>query len=135
MVELNYSFVNRSIEQCDILETARKNNIDILAFGVLSHGILSYVSAGTIASGKLGLHSELKRELLAGICENAWEKNTTVEKLAQAYVYAKNPDMSILIGTTRKVHLQDSIDTLVVDLSGRISSASRLYFQLKSCGV
>ncbi|MBQ7434050.1 MAG: hypothetical protein IJV50_11435 [Lachnospiraceae bacterium] len=32
-------------------------------------------------------------------------------------VYAKNPDMSILIGTTRKEHLQDSIDALTVELS------------------
>ena len=60
---------------------------------------------------------EVKEAILSGIREIAGEKNTSVENLLQAYVYAKNPDMSILIGTTRKEHLQDSIDALSVELS------------------
>lgn len=60
---------------------------------------------------------EVKEAILSGIREIAGEKHTTVENLLQAYVYAKNPDMSILIGTTRKEHLQDSIDALLVELS------------------
>ena len=121
-VELDYSLANRSIEQNGILNTARKNNIDVLVFGVLSHGLLSDEKeatspAGNAAPRRPGLPPELKEELLSGIRRIAQEKNTTVENLAQAYVYAKNPDMSILIGTTRKEHLQDSIDALSVDLS------------------
>lgn len=116
-VELDYSLANRSIEQNGILETARKHNIDILAFGVLSHGLLSDRPAGNAASGRPGLSPEAKEELIAGIREIAKEKGTTVENLAQAYVYAKHPDMSILIGTTRKEHLQDSVDALSVELS------------------
>ena len=54
---------------------------------------------------------------MSGIRKVAQSKNTTVENLAQAYVYAKNSDMNVLIGTTRKEHLQDSIDALSVDLS------------------
>ena len=120
MVELDYSLANRSIEQNGILKTARENNIDVLAFGVLSHGLLSEASSspiGNSAGRRPGLPAEVKEELLCGIREIAKENNTTVENLAQAYVYAKNPDMSILIGTTRKEHLQDSIDALSVDLS------------------
>ena len=115
--ELYYSLANREIEQSGILDTARKNNIDILAFGVLSHGLLSDTHSSTEASGRQGIPQELKDELLSGLREIAAEKNTTVENLAQAYVYEKNPDMSILIGTTRKEHLQDSIDALSVELS------------------
>ena len=99
MVELDYSLANRSIEHNGILETARRNGIDVLAFGVLSHGILSDTPVGNAASGR------------------PQEKHTTVENLAQAYVYAKNPDMSVLIGTTRKEHLEDSIHALSVELS------------------
>ena len=44
-------------------------------------------------------------------------KNTTLEKLAQAYVSAKHPEMSVLIGTTSKEHLQDSIDVLSLELT------------------
>lgn len=121
-VELDYSLANRSIEQIGILDTARNNNIDILAFGVLSHGLLSDATdsahpAGNPSARRPGMPFEFKEELLSGIRKIAQEKNTTVENLAHAYVYAKNPDMSILIGTTRKEHLQDSIDALSVDLS------------------
>lgn len=105
-VELAYSLVNRDIEQNGVLETAKNNGIGVLAFGVLAHGRLSD-GAVTESGGKR----------FPGIEEIASEKHTTVEKLAQAYVYAKNPEMSVLIGTTRREHLQDSIDALSVDLS------------------
>lgn len=117
MVELDYSLANRSIEENGVLETARKNDIDLLVFGVLCHGLLSDAPAGGVAARRPGLPAEQKDELLAGIREIAKGKGTTVENLAQAYVYAKNPDMSVLIGTTRKEHLQDSIDALSVELS------------------
>ena len=116
-VELDYSLANRSIEENGVLDTARKHNIDVLAFGVLSHGILSDAPAGNVASTRPGLPQEAKETLIAGIREIAKGKSTTVENLAQAYVYAKNLDMSILIGTTRKEHLQDSIDALSVELT------------------
>ena len=121
-VELDYSLANRRIEQNGILDTARKNNIDVLVFGVLSHGLLSDAADRTHPAGdpsprRPGLPPAFKEELLSGIRGIAQEMNTTVENLTQAYVYAKNRDMSILIGTTRKEHLQDSIDALSVDLS------------------
>ena len=122
MVEFDYSLANRSIEQNGIMSTAQKYGIDVLAFGVLSHGLLSDDSdsaspIGSNAVRRPGRNTEMKEELICGIREIAKEKNTTVENLAQAYVYAKHPDMSMLIGTTRKEHLQDSIDALSIDLS------------------
>ena len=121
MAELEYSLANRGIEQSGILDTARENGIDILAFGVLSHGLLSEAQGASPFGGAPrrgpGMPPEVKEQLLSGIREIAREKGTSVENLAQAYVYAKNPDMSILIGTTRKEHLQDSIDALSVELS------------------
>lgn len=111
MVEFNYSLLNRSIEENGILDFSRKENIDILAFGVLSHGLLSSSASFPI---------EGKERMLKGVDDLekiAREKNTSIEKLAQAYVYNKNPEMKMLIGTTRKEHLEESIDALSVDLS------------------
>ena len=116
-VELAYSLANRKIESNGLLETARKNNISVLAFAVLNHGLLADAPAGTVASGGSGLPQEMKDEILSDLSEIAEDKRTTVENLLQAYVWAKHPDMSILIGTTRKEHLQDSIDALSVSLS------------------
>jgi len=119
--ELAYSLANREIEQNGILDVARKNDIGILAFGVLSHGLLSdEVPSGSPAgsvAGRAGLPQDLKESVLAGIREIAREKRTTVEHLAQAYVYAKHPDMSILIGTTRREHLTDAVEALTLNLS------------------
>lgn len=111
MVEFNYSLLNRSIENNGILDFSRKEKIDVLAFGVLSHGLLSSSSSFPI---------EGKERMLKGVDELekiAREKDTSIEKLAQAYVCNKNPDMKMLIGTTRKEHLEESIDALSVFLS------------------
>ena len=116
MVELDYSLVNRAIEDNGVLQAAQDNGIDVLAFGVLSHGVLSDVPEG-VTPRTMGLPLEVRGALVSGLREIAREKQTTVENLAQAYVWAKHPDMSVLIGTTRKEHLQSSIDALSVELS------------------
>ena len=113
-VEMDYSLANRSIETNGILNTARENGIGILTFGALSHGLLSESAAPFRGRG---LPPERKEKLLSGLREIAGEKDTTVEKLCQAYIWNKHPDMSVLIGTTRKEHLQESIDALSIDLT------------------
>ena len=115
-VELEYSLAERRIETNGILDVAAKNNINVLAFGVLTHGLLSE-RALSGASGRPGLFGPDNLKLVAALKAVADEKNTTVEKLAQAYVYDKHPEMSVLIGTTSKEHLQDSIDALSLELT------------------
>lgn len=116
-VELAYSLANRSIERNGILDVARNNRMNILAFSVLQHGLLADTPSGSAASGRPGIPQDEKDGILSGLRKIATEKCTTVENLLQAYVYEKNPDMSVLIGTTRKEHLQDSIDALSMELS------------------
>ena len=99
-LEFAYSAANRAIEQNGVLDTARKLGIPVLAFGVLQHGMLSREN---------GAFTNLKKLAI--------EKGTTVEKLVQAYVTCKHPDMSVLIGTTSKEHLQDSIDALRIEFT------------------
>ncbi|MBD5471913.1 MAG: aldo/keto reductase [Lachnospiraceae bacterium] len=116
-VELAYSLANRSIEKNGILDVARSNRMNILAFSVLQHGVLADTPSGGAVSGRPGIPQEVKDSILSGLRKVASDKHTTVENLLQAYVYEKNPDMSVLIGTTRKEHLQDSIDALSVELT------------------
>ena len=116
-VELAYSLANRAIEKNGILDIARSNHMNILAFSVLQHGLLADTPAQGTAPGRPGLTQEAKDGILSGLREIAAGKHTTVGNLLQAYVYEKNPDMSILIGTTRKEHFQDSIDALSVELT------------------
>lgn len=114
MVEMDYSIADRAIETNGVLDTARKNHTEVVAFGVLCHGILS---ADSMFWQRSGFPPVLKEKMLGGLQKIADEKHTTTEKLVQAYVYAKNPDMKIIIGTTRKEHLQDAIDALSIELT------------------
>ena len=116
-VELEYSLAERRIETNGILDVAARNNINVLAFGVLTHGLLSERALGGASCGPGGRFGPENRKLVAALKAVAEEKNTTLEKLAQAYVYAKHPEMSVLIGTTSKAHLQDSIDVLSLELT------------------
>ena len=119
-VELAYSIANRKIEENGVLDVARENNMNILAFGVLQHGLLTDTTSEAVPSGRPGgpgLPTEVKSAILEGIKSIAADKETTVENLLQAYVYEKNLDMSVLIGTTRKEHLKESIDALSVSLT------------------
>ena len=113
-VELEYSLVDRRIETNGILDAAVRNDVNVLAFGVLTHGLLS--ECGSVFS-RPGMFGPDNRKLVSALKAVAGEKNTTIEKLAQAYVYAKHPEMSVLIGTTSKEHLQDSIDALSLELT------------------
>ena len=113
-VELEYSLVDRRIETNGILDAAARNDVNVLAFGVLTHGLLSKRGS---AFGRPGMFEPDNCKLVSALKAVAGEKNTTIEKLAQAYVYAKHPEMSVLIGTTSKEHLQDSINALSLELT------------------
>lgn len=135
-VELEYSLAARRIETNGILETAKNNHVDILAFGVLAHGLLSERVFGNTVTGRPGLFTPDNICMVSDLKQIAEEKNTTIEKLAQAYIYAKHPDMSILIGTTGKEHLQDSIDALSLELtSNDIQRIEKVFLPDKVQGI
>ena len=115
-VELEYSLAERRIETNGILDVAARNGTNVLAFGVLTHGLLSERALNGV-SGRPGLFGPDNLKLVASLKAVAGEKNTTIERLAQAYVYAKHPEMSVLIGTTSKEHLRDAIDALSLELT------------------
>lgn len=114
MIEFAYSMVNRNIEENGVLEVAQCKDIDVLAFGVLNHGLLTN-QTNTSFSNNSQIKSE--NDLISFLTQIANTKGITVEHLAQAYVYAKHSNMQVLIGTTRKEHLQDAIDSLSISLT------------------
>ena len=135
-VELDYSLANRRIETNGILETAKDNHINVLVFGVLAHGLLSERAFGNTAGGRPGLFTPDNISMVSDLKGIADEKNTTIEKLAQAYIYAKHPDMNVLIGTTSKEHLQDSIDALSLELtSNDIQRIEEIFLPDKVQGI
>ncbi len=114
MIEYQYSIANRSVEENEILSVARNNHMDVITFGALFHGLLT--DGKTTGPGP-HFPEELKHKALEGLNKMALEKNTSVEKLLQAYVYSKHEDIKLLIGTTSVEHLKDSIEALSLELS------------------
>ncbi|ACT02322.1 aldo/keto reductase [Paenibacillus sp. JDR-2] len=125
MAEYQYSLFNRSIEQ-EIMPAARELDIDIVAFGTLSHGLLS----GTFSKEKVD-HSnayiplfskdniDRNLSLVEALREIAAEKQLTVAQLAVSWVLAKGKDIIPLVGARTVVQLQESMKSLDVRLSER----------------
>lgn len=110
MIEMEYSLVNHNIEENGILETAKESKTDVLTFGVLCHGLISEPEDGNY-------YLPWQESLVRNLKVMAEEKNTTVERLSEAYVFNKHPEMKVLIGTTRKEHLEDAIKALDITLT------------------
>ena len=120
-VEMEYSLLNRGIEK-DLIQTAKDTGTKVLAFGALSHGLISEKILDS--NGESGGTSrfmppnidEIKKQIrdLKTIAE---EKETTLSKLALAWTLSKYDEITSLIGTTSVEHLQDSIDALSLELT------------------
>ena len=121
-VEVQYSLANRGIEK-ELIPTARELGVNVLAFGALSHGLISEAlledrGSCSVPSSIFSLENlEHNRRLVRALKVIADEKGTTVSKLALAWTLSKYSELSSLIGTTSVEHLKDSIDALSMNLS------------------
>jgi len=120
-VEMEYSLLNRGIEK-DLIQTAKETGAKVLAFGALSHGLISEKilesngeSGGT--SRFLPPNIEEVKKQIRDLKTIAEEKQTTLSKLALAWTLSKYGEITSLIGTTSVEHLQDSIDALSLELT------------------
>ncbi|WP_235907137.1 aldo/keto reductase [Niallia circulans] len=123
LVEYQYSLFNRSIEK-EILPAARELGIDVVAFGTLSHGLLS----GSFSKEKAD-HSNAHIPLFAkeNIDKNlsliealrviADEKQVTVAQLAVAWILAKGKEILPLIGARKVSQLKESIRSFDLQLT------------------
>lgn len=122
-VESEYSLFNRDIEQT-IIPTARELGIDVVAFGVLAHGLLTEnwtkerverTKSFVPLFAKDNIVNNI--ELVQRLEPIASEKNITVSQLAYAWALSKDRNILPLIGTSKLKRFEDSLKALDVQLT------------------
>jgi aryl-alcohol dehydrogenase-like predicted oxidoreductase len=127
-VQIEYSLVSRGIE-AEILPTCRELGIGVIAYGVLSRGLLSghwskareaslaahdfRASAPRFTGENLDRNLALV-EMLRTLAE---EKGVTVAQLAIAWALSRGEDVVPLVGARTRERLTESLGALAVELS------------------
>jgi aryl-alcohol dehydrogenase-like predicted oxidoreductase len=125
-LQIEYSPISRNIER-DILPTLRELGISLVAYGVLSRGLLGgEMGAGTgFAKGDVRGHyprfapENLQANLarVAALKAVAADLGATPAQLAIAWTLAQGADIVPLIGTRRRSHLAQALGALDVALA------------------
>lgn len=123
LVEVRYSLLDREIEQ-DLVPTARKLGIGIVAFANLFHGVIG----GRHPEEKMAMLSQrmspqaaekLKQAVsrLDILKEIAADKHVTVSQLAIAWVLAQGDDILALVGSSTVGQLHDTVKAIDILLT------------------
>jgi aryl-alcohol dehydrogenase-like predicted oxidoreductase len=123
-VEVEYSLASRVIEK-ELLQVCRELGIGIVAYGVLSRGLLSGELTGHFAPTDFRAHAprftgenfeanKLKVEMLRDMAE---QKGCTASQLALAWVMHKGTDILPLFGTTKMNRLRENIEAADITLT------------------
>jgi aryl-alcohol dehydrogenase-like predicted oxidoreductase len=125
-LQIEYSLASRGVET-DILPTLRELGISLVAYGVLSRGLLTGRRPATEngAWGDFrtqlprfrGEHLKRNQTLVSSLHEFAQRKRASAAQLAVAWVLSRGPDVIPLIGTRRRDQLLDGLGALDVTLS------------------
>lgn len=123
-VEVEYSLASRVIEK-ELLAVCRELGIGIVAYGVLSRGLLTGELTGQFAPTDFRAHAprftgenfEANRKRVAVLQELAKEKGCTASQLALAWVLHQGNDILPLFGTTRQSRLKENIDATEIKLT------------------
>ncbi len=119
-VEMEYSLFNRSMEQT-ILPTARELGIDVVAFGILAHGLLSGAwTKERVATGEMARNASYIEIFQKGHIEKnillveqlrviAAEKNVSLAQLIYAWSLTKGKDIIPIIGVSKLSQFNASI--------------------------
>jgi aryl-alcohol dehydrogenase-like predicted oxidoreductase len=124
-LQMEYSLLSRGVEAC-ILPTLRELGIALVAYGVLSRGLLG--GRLSAASGPLrdarahmprfqGENLAHNLSLVAALREIAEEKGVGIARLAMAWVLSRGDDIIPLIGARHPDQLTDAVLALDVTLS------------------
>jgi aryl-alcohol dehydrogenase-like predicted oxidoreductase len=123
--QIEYSLFSRGIER-EILPTCRELGISLVAYGVLSRGLISDRAAGeTTPPGEIrgrmprfaGENYSRNRALVDALRRIAREKHATVAQLAIAWVRSRGSDVFPLIGARRCDQLTEAVGACNVALS------------------
>jgi aryl-alcohol dehydrogenase-like predicted oxidoreductase len=123
-VQVEYSLASRVIEK-ELLTVCRELGIGIVAYGVLSRGLLSGKLPGQFAQTDFRAHAPRftgenfeKNKNKVGILQQlAEKKGCTASQLAIAWVLHKGNDILPLSGTTNKKRLVENMDAVSIKLS------------------
>jgi len=134
-LQIEYSLMSRNVEKA-ILPALRELGISLVAYGVLSRGLISdRTRAGVQPPGEIrgrmprfqGENFAKNLALVEALKAIAAEKGCSTAQLAIAWVAARGNDVIPLIGAKRRDQLGDAIGALDVTLSpadlARIESA------------
>ena len=123
-VEVEYSLASRVIEN-ELLQVCRELGIGVVAYGVLSRGLLSGELTGKFAPGDFRAHAprftgenfDENKKRVAFLQDMAKEKGCTASQLALAWVLHQGNDILPLFGTTKKIRLKENMDAANIALS------------------
>ena len=134
-LQIEYSLMSRGVEK-DILPALRELGIALVAYGVLSRGLIAdHTHAGVTKPGEIrgrmprfqGENFVKNLALVEALKTIATEKGCSTAQLAIAWVASRGDDVIPLIGAKRRDQLRDAIGALDVRLSAadiaRIESA------------
>lgn len=116
-VEVEYSLASRVIER-ELLQVCRELEIGIVAYGVLSRGLLSGELTGQFAPTDFRAHAprftgenfEANKTKVAMLQDMAKKKGCTASQLALAWVMHQGNDILPLFGTTKKNRLKENME-------------------------
>lgn len=112
---MNYSLINRSIEQ-ELIAAAKELGVKVLAFGVLGHGMFSEraLENQTFSRGSISAETLSAINMVKTIAE---EKGVSISQLMIAWSLSKYDHVQTLVGTTKPEHLLSAVDALKLTLS------------------
>jgi aryl-alcohol dehydrogenase-like predicted oxidoreductase len=124
VVEVEYSLASRVIEK-ELLNTCRELGVGVVAYGVLSRGLLSGGLTGKYEMTDFRAHAprftgenfEANKKRVALLEQMAKEKGCTPSQLAIAWVLHRGNDILPLIGTTNRNRLFENLGATEVKLS------------------
>jgi aryl-alcohol dehydrogenase-like predicted oxidoreductase len=124
-LQIEYSLMSRSIES-EILPAARELGIAVVAYGVLSRGL---ISDATLSNGAGGgdirsrmprfaeQNFERNRALIAALGAIAKARGVSIAQLAFAWVRSRGSDIVPLIGARTRAQLADALAGLSLTVS------------------
>ena len=124
-LQIEYSLISRGIED-EILPACRELGIAVTAYGVLSRGLIGgHFSRDSIGPGDWRAHSprfqgenlDRNLELVAALRAVAEVRGLTVAQAAFAWVLAQGRDIVPLVGTRRRVRLEEALGSLETALT------------------
>ena len=124
-LQIEYSLMSRGVEK-EILAVLRELGISLVAYGVLSRGLISdHVRTGVTPPGEIrarmprfqGENFARNIALVEALKSVAREKGATAAQLAIAWVLSRGEDVIPLIGAKRRDQFADAVGALDVTLN------------------